>query len=224
MDFNALVTECAPWVAPQTMAAIVRTESQFKPFAININGKAKLERQPATKEEAVITAKWLIENRYNIDLGLGQVNSVNLAKTNLSVEDAFDPCKNLAAAATILKWNYESASKKIPDEQAALQAAISAYNTGSFTRGFNNGYVQKVVSNANVKSLAVAPISLKTIAASTVNTPNNLKNAANAKSENGVIDAEKSMTTNALVNADSLQNLHTDSTQDSVSQDVMIFR
>lgn len=224
MDFNALVTECAPWVAPQTMAAIVRTESQFKPFAININGKAKLERQPATKEEAVITAKWLIENRYNIDLGLGQVNSVNLAKTNLSVEDAFDPCKNLAAAATILKWNYESASKKIPDEQAALQAAISAYNTGSFTRGFNNGYVQKVVSNANVKSLAVAPISLKTIAVSTVNTPNNLKNAANAKSENGVIDAEKSMTTNALVNADSLQNLYTDSTQDSVSQDVMIFR
>ena len=171
MDFNALVTECAPWVAPQTMAAIVRTESQFKPFAININGKAKLERQPATKEEAVITAKWLIENKYNIDLGLGQVNSVNLAKTNLSIDDAFDPCKNLAAAATILKWNYESASKKIPDEQAALQAAISAYNTGSFTRGFNNGYVQKVVSNANIKTQAASPISLKTIAAGTANLP-----------------------------------------------------
>jgi type IV secretion system protein VirB1 len=224
MDFNVLASECAPWVAPQTMAAIVRTESQFKPFAININGKAKLERQPATKEEAVITAKWLIENKYNIDLGLGQVNSVNLAKTNLSVEDAFDPCKNIAAAATILKWNYESASKKIPDEQAALQAAISAYNTGSFTRGFNNGYVQKVVSNANIKTQAVSPISLKTIAAGTANLPNNPKHAVEAKSENGVIDAEKPTIENASVGASNIQTPHMDPAQDVMSQDVMIFK
>lgn len=154
MDFNALSAECAPWVAPQTMAAIVKTESQFNPLAININAGAKLERQPANKEEAVITAKWLIANNYNIDLGLGQVNSANLVKTNLSVEDAFDACKNLAAAATILQWNYESASKKISGEQAALHAAISAYNTGSFTKGFNNGYVQKVLNNAPVNGAA----------------------------------------------------------------------
>lgn len=145
MDFNVLSAECAPWVAPQTMAAIVKTESQFNPLAININAGAKLEHQPASKEEAVVTAKWLIANNYNIDLGLGQVNSANLAKTNLSIENAFDSCKNLAAAATILQWNYASASKKITGEQAALHAAISAYNTGSFTRGFNNGYVQKVL-------------------------------------------------------------------------------
>lgn len=150
MDFHDLSLECAPWVAPQTMAAIVKTESQFNPLAININGGAKLERQPVNKDEAVVTAKWLIANRYNIDMGLGQVNSANLAKTNLSVEDAFDACKNLAAAATILQWNYESASKKVTGEQAALQAAISAYNTGSFTKGFGNGYVQKVLNNAAV--------------------------------------------------------------------------
>lgn len=167
MDFNDLSAECAPWVAPQTMAAIVKTESQFNPLAININARAKLERQPASKEEAIVTAKWLIANKYNIDLGLGQVNSANLAKTNLSVEDAFDSCKNLAAAATILQWNYASASKKITGEQAALHAAISAYNTGSFTRGFNNGYVQKVLNNASVdgvaggkRSFEIAPIAV----------------------------------------------------------------
>lgn len=148
MDFNALAIECAPWVAPQTMRAIVKTESQFKPLAININGGAKLERQPSTKEEAVITAKWLIANNYNIDMGLGQVNSANLAKTNLSVEDAFDPCKNLTAAASILQSNYLSASKRTSNQQSALHAAISAYNTGSFTKGFSNGYVQKVINNA----------------------------------------------------------------------------
>ncbi len=150
MDFNAFSAECAPWVAPQTMSAIVRTESQFKPLAININGGAMLQRQPISKEEAIVTAKWLLDNKYNIDMGLGQVNSVNLRKTKLSIEDAFDPCKNLAASATILKWNFLSASKQIPNKQAALHAAISAYNTGSFTRGFANGYVQKVVNNAKV--------------------------------------------------------------------------
>jgi len=154
MDFNALAVECAPWVAPQTLAAIVRTESQFRPLAIGINGGAKLTRQPATKEEAVVTAKWLIANKYNIDIGLGQVNSANLAKTGLSVENAFDPCHNLAAAGMILTWNYQSASKRIPNEQAALHAAISAYNTGSFTRGFSNGYVRKVVNNSNLAHMA----------------------------------------------------------------------
>lgn len=32
MDFALLAAECAPWVATQTMAAIVRTKSQFNPF------------------------------------------------------------------------------------------------------------------------------------------------------------------------------------------------
>jgi len=149
MDFNALAAECAPWVAPQTMAAIVKTESQFHPLVIGINGGARLTRQPASKDEAVVTAKWLINNGYNIDLGLGQVNSNNLLKIGLSVEDAFDPCRNLTAAATILTWSYQSALRKTQNEQSALHAAISAYNTGSFSRGFSNGYVQKVINNVS---------------------------------------------------------------------------
>lgn len=149
MDFNALAIECAPTVAPQTLAAIVKTESNFNPLAININKGYRLERQPRNKSEAITTANWLINHQYNIDMGLGQVNSANLRKTGLTVHDAFDPCKNLAASASILKWNYESASRKIPGEQQALHAAISAYNTGSFTHGFSNGYVQKVVGSAN---------------------------------------------------------------------------
>lgn len=148
MDFAALAHDCAPWVAPQTLAAIVRTESQFRPLAIGVNGGARLTRQPSNKEEAIITAKWLIASGYNVDLGLGQVNSSNLKRTGLSVEDAFDPCRNLAAAATILHANYELARNKIEGEQAALQAALSAYNTGSFSKGFANGYVRKVLDNA----------------------------------------------------------------------------
>lgn len=148
MDLLALTQECAPWVAHETMAAIIKTESAFRHLAIGINGGAKLVRQPKTKEEAVVTANWLITNGYSIDMGLGQINSSNLSKTNLSIEDAFDPCKNIAAAATILRNNYLIASRKTSEKQTALYAALSAYNTGSFSKGFSNGYVQKVINNA----------------------------------------------------------------------------
>lgn len=159
LEFLVLAQECAPTVAPQTMAAIVQTESRFNPLAIGVNGGTRLQRQPATKEEAVATAKALIKQGYNIDLGLGQVNSANLPKTGLSVEDAFDPCRNLAVAASILQGNYERARPKHDTEQAALQAAFSAYNTGSMSRGFKNGYVQKVVANADaLQSVAVPAV------------------------------------------------------------------
>jgi len=151
MDFITLALACAPQVAPATMAAIVQTESNFRPLAININTKGvRLERQPANHGEAVATAKWLLGQGYNIDVGLAQVNSTNWKRYGLTPETAFDPCLNLSAGAQILHGNYQSASKKTNDEQTALRAALSAYNTGSFTRGFGNGYVGKVVANAGV--------------------------------------------------------------------------
>ena len=158
MDFPALAAECAPWVAPQTLAAIVRTESGFRPYAIGVNKGFRLIRQPVSREEAIVTARWLIDHGYNIDLGLGQINSANLTRLNLSIEDAFDPCRNLAASATILGQNYASARQNVADDQQALRAALSAYNTGSFSRGFSNGYVQKVLGNAGAAAPApVAP-------------------------------------------------------------------
>jgi type IV secretion system protein VirB1 len=149
LEFGLLAQQCAPTVAPQTMAAIVKTESGFRPLAIGVNGGARLERQPASKEEAVVTAKWLISSGYNIDLGLGQINSSNLARTGLSVEDAFDPCRNLGAAAQILTGNYLAVRSRARDDQQALYAAFSTYNTGSPTSGFANGYVQRVLANGN---------------------------------------------------------------------------
>lgn len=152
MDFNQIAQDCVPWVSPRTLAAIVRPESGFNPLAIGINGGARLARQPVSVQEAVVTAKWLIANGYNIDVGAGQVNVKNLKAYGLSIDDAFDPCKNLAVSGSILYWNYQSALKKYPNTQDALRAAISAYNTGSFERGFKNGYVQKVI-NASVQPI-----------------------------------------------------------------------
>lgn len=147
-EFNELAQRCAPWVAAETMAAIARTESNFNPLAIGVNGGERLERMPTTKAEAVITAKFLLAQGHNIDVGLTQINSTNFEKVRLTVEDLFDPCKNLAAGATILQWNFAQASTQEKDPQAALHKAFSIYNTGSSTKGFQNGYVQKVLDSA----------------------------------------------------------------------------
>ena len=145
---------CAPQVNAQTLSAIVKTESNYNELAININGKEKLARQPENEAEAVSTARWLIQNGYSVDMGLSQINSKNLPGLGMTVDEVFDPCKNLAAAAQILQSNYVIARQTNDDKTATLQS-LSAYNTGSFKKGFENGYVQKVIS-------AVDPIPLLT--------------------------------------------------------------
>ena len=72
-----------------------------------------------------------------------QVNSRNLRALGVGVFQAFNPCTNISAGATILSADYANASRLRGPGQAALQAALSAYNTGDFYRGFENGYVAR---------------------------------------------------------------------------------
>ncbi len=160
-DFDLLARKCAPWVAKETLAALVKRESDFNPYAIGINGGNRLERQPRSKDEAVKKTRWLVANGYSVDLGLGQISAANRNTLGLSIEDAFDPCRNLSVGAGILQDNYLRARAKFNDEQTALRAALSAYNTGSFSLGVLNGYVGKVVrvaiKNAALSKKAIAP-------------------------------------------------------------------
>lgn len=148
MDFLALTQTCAPDIEPSTMAAIVKVESGYNPFAIGINNGRPLTRQPATLAEAVTTAKWLMQNNYNIDIGLAQINVSNKKMTGLSISQLFDPCTNLSLASAILKENFTSASRTQRSQQSALRAALSAYNTGNFVSGYANGYVQRIIASA----------------------------------------------------------------------------
>jgi type IV secretion system protein VirB1 len=143
-----LALQCAPNVSPQTVAAIVQTESRGRPFALYVNGP----RQPATQvnaADAATTARRFVAAGYSVDLGLGQINSRNMRRLGLTWETVFDPCTNIAALGQILTQNYQAvADGRHP--QTALRIAISLYNTGSTSRGFRNGYVAKVVGNAGV--------------------------------------------------------------------------
>lgn len=154
----ALAQQCAPGVAPETLLSVVRTESRFNSLAINVNSGVRLARQPRSKAEAVRMAETLLRTGANFDLGLGQINSKNLGWLKLSIEDAFEPCANLAAAGRVLQANYATASRNSSDPQGALRVALSLYNTGDAGRGFRNGYVAKVEASAKtvVPAIAVA--------------------------------------------------------------------
>lgn len=147
-DMLELMGRCAPGIHPTTLSAVVRHESSGNPYAIGVNGGARLARQPRSREEAVATAQMLQRQGVNFDSGLGQVNVRNTGWLGISIAELFDPCVNLRSAATVLSDCYARATKAGISGQPAVHAALSCYNTGSLTRGLSNGYVAKVAAKA----------------------------------------------------------------------------
>lgn len=125
--FVSLALSCAPDVAPETLAAIARTESSLDTLAIHDNTDRK-SYQPGDKTEAVDLARQLLAAGHSLDLGIMQVNTGNFGWTELTLEDAFEPCPSIRAGATVL-------------------IQISKYNTGSPRAGFANGYVRRVLES-----------------------------------------------------------------------------
>jgi type IV secretion system protein VirB1 len=144
----ALAAQCAPGVAPSTLLAIARAESGLDPLAIGVNGPGARRPMSRSHAEAVGAAKALLAAGRDIDLGLAQINVRTLRRLGLSLEDAFDPCRNLAAAAAVLREGYRRGRDRHGPGQAALRVALSVYNTGHAQRGFANGYVARVIAQA----------------------------------------------------------------------------
>jgi len=156
LDFITLAQQCAPQVSPATMAAIVRTESSFNPYAIGVV-HARLLRQPASLEEAMAAVRTLEAGGWDYSVGLAQVNRANWSRYGMSVQNAFDPCLNLAAGAAILQDCYAQARKSRSEVQGALRASLSCYASGDFTTGYRTGYVQRVVRNV-VDGVSAHPV------------------------------------------------------------------
>lgn len=150
----ALLASCAPNVAPATMIAIIQVESESDPNRIGVNSGAILRGQPASKSDAIATARSLLRQGANFDAGLMQINSANFARLGVTAETVFDPCTNLRAGARVLADNYGRAVGA--GHGNPLQAALSEYNTGSRSRGLRNGYVRKVFAAAGSMIAPVA--------------------------------------------------------------------
>jgi type IV secretion system protein VirB1 len=160
-SFRTLAQYCATNVPVSTLEAIARTESALYPYALSINrphqfarrqgwnrGTITLERQPASLEEAIRWTKWFLAQGITVSIGLLQVNSEHTALLHLTAEQLFDPCTNLRSGAALLSTTYAETARIQGEGLAALDSALSYYNTGSATAGLTNGYVQQVKTHA----------------------------------------------------------------------------
>jgi len=77
-----------------------------------------------------------------------QINVETALPLRVSAEQLLDPCINLYLGARILTAAYLEVAREMGEGFAALDAALSVYNTGSPTAGFRNGYVADVYVHA----------------------------------------------------------------------------
>ncbi|MBY5570502.1 lytic transglycosylase domain-containing protein [Rhizobium leguminosarum] len=127
VTFVDLAQNCAPMVEVRTLAAVISLESRFKPFAIRINSGPPLKRQPASKAEAIELATSLAADHQDIQIGLGGIGLEELRKLKFSISDAFDPCLNLKATATLLNNYYRLALHAGADTTQAEKVMLQSY-------------------------------------------------------------------------------------------------
>lgn len=72
------------------------------------------------------------------DVGLMQINERNFGWLGLTEATALDPCQSLRAARDLFQ-------------------SYSRYNTGSPTRGFDNGYVQRILTTVSMAKAETPP-------------------------------------------------------------------
>lgn len=157
-EFRRFAATCAPDVPLVTLRAIVRAESAFHPYALSLdyprrtakehgleNGGIFLARQPRNLSEARSWAQWFVQQGRSVSIGLTQISTQHAAKLGLTVDELFDPCMNIQAAARVLTAKYKEAAATLGEGQAALHQALSQYNSGSPVVGFDNGYVAGVI-------------------------------------------------------------------------------
>jgi type IV secretion system protein VirB1 len=120
---TTLALTCAPQVAPATLAAIAQTESGLDPLAVGDN-TARRSYHPVAKSQALALAAQLAAEGHDLDFGLMQINYRNFGWLGLAADDAFEPCRSLAAGAAVL-------------------TALSRYNTGKSSSPVGMTYARR---------------------------------------------------------------------------------
>jgi type IV secretion system protein VirB1 len=159
------------------MAAVISAESRGHQFAIADAGPVHLPWSVrksmvasfyfGNKQEAVNKAQELINAGHTVSLGPAQVNDRNLKRLGITLEQAFDACTNIAGGGKILTEFYERAVAKFGRGEQALRAALSAYNSGDWSRGEKDGYVSLVTQQVG-RPLVLRTGGLKTASMSQV--------------------------------------------------------
>lgn len=118
---------------PRLLTAIVRVENGgWNPLAVSINQNGRGYPQSVRSyQEAVNLVTRLWKQNVNFDVGLGQVNTINMERYRVHPVALLEPCTNLRYAARILRESI--------DRHGYNWKAIERYN------GINPNYPWKVM-------------------------------------------------------------------------------
>ncbi|MBU2754991.1 lytic transglycosylase domain-containing protein [Acidithiobacillus sp. CV18-2] len=147
MLLTTLAQQCAPQVAPSTLAAIVQMESGGNPWVLWDN-TAHRGYHPQTRKGAERILRVLMAEGHQVDVGIAQVDTVNFAAYGLRPATAFDACTNLRVGAEILAADYRQATTTYGPGQTALYHAFEAYNSGRLHG--DSGYANRILTAAGV--------------------------------------------------------------------------
>lgn len=148
-DSKACLSAIKSWerrlhIPKELLLAVANTESGRRdlqsgkmtpwPWTINVEGKGYFFR---TKQEAVATVKSLLSKGVkSIDVGCGQINLKYHPQAFSSVDDAFDPEKNIAYAAVFMK--------DLADQFHSWDKAVARYHSANHEHYLP--YQKKVIS------------------------------------------------------------------------------
>jgi hypothetical protein len=125
----SVVQRCAPHVDVSTALGIISCESDGKWYSVNDND-VQSTPQFATADEAIGYARRRVADGASVDLGLSQLNSAHLREFGISVDEAFDPCRNVALGMYVLHDAWLRAVRRWGYSRTALFHAFEAYNGG----------------------------------------------------------------------------------------------
>jgi type IV secretion system protein VirB1 len=158
-DLGHLRNRCAPTASLVTLSAIVGAESSGNPNALQLDfprsllrrwhlppGTLRLMRQPNSAKEALEWIDYLNAQHVSVDVGLMQVSTDEATRRRIPPATLLDPCTNIRTGWAILNDDYQTEMKAYGPGQAALQHALSRYNTGDTNRGMDNGYLARVMA------------------------------------------------------------------------------
>ena len=144
----ALAARCAPFVAPSTMAAIVRVESGGHALVILDNATGRDYYPRSVAEGVSIINRLLAMGHRQLDVGIAQVDTESFASYGLTPATALNACNNIRVGAKILQSAYKTAVKAYGPGQTALYHAFEAYNSGRLIG--DPGYANKILAAAGI--------------------------------------------------------------------------
>jgi hypothetical protein len=161
-QFRELAHRCVPDAPLPTLRLIVGAESGFHAEALALHvttvasdGSLELERQPRSLDEALRWSRWLTTEGIDVGVGLMGIRIQDLQEMLLPLERAFEPCMNLRIGWVLFQKKYHAAATVLGNGQAAVQAALLAYE-GNPTSRRPGSLIQSILEAAEGDSPAGA--------------------------------------------------------------------